>query len=370
MVDSCKAFEEQKRPVLTISHLLVERDGKPFVRVPNLTVYEGECLVLIGPNGSGKTTLLQAIARLIPLKEGSIIFQGNVVTRKNELHYRRRLAMVFQEPLLLDTTVFENVAVGLRFRGMNGRKLEREIRYWLEMFSLHDFQGKRVKDLSSGEAQRVSLARAFAVNPDVLLLDEPFASLDCTRREELMSTLKMILKKTGITVIMATHDRYEALCMAHRLAVLRDGNLVQVDLRDAVLRKPANAYVATFLGIETLLPGEVISANSGVAMVRVGEHILHTVGNVSPGDCVLCCIRPDSVVICRNIEHGQMSMRNFFQGRIAEISYNGVCYRLLVDCGFPLVSYVTATSLEEMNLQAGEEVWASFKATSVHIIKT
>ena len=149
------------------------------------------------------------------------------------LEYRRRLAMVFQEPLLFDTTVFNNVASGLRIRGMKRSEIDGIVAEQLERFGISHLRGRSARTLSGGEAQRASLARAFATRPEILFLDEPFASVDQPSSEALIEDLQAVLRKTGTTAILATHDRMEALRLSDRIAVMKDGRILQIGSPDA-----------------------------------------------------------------------------------------------------------------------------------------
>ncbi len=240
--------------VLEVRDLRVDRGGGFVLDIPSLSISSGELVSLIGPNGSGKTTLLMALASLLPAQTGQLLFRGQPVNSVlAPLQYRRKLAMVFQESLLLDTTVFENVATGLRFRGMRGREVEKRVIGSLERFRIPHLRNRSARTLSGGEAQRTSLARAFAVRPEILLLDEPFAALDPPTRDSLMEDIHSILKETGTTTILTTHDRLEALRLSDRMAVMFGGRILQMGPPREVLSHPADALVADFVNIDNVL---------------------------------------------------------------------------------------------------------------------
>jgi tungstate transport system ATP-binding protein len=205
-----------------------------------------EKLAVIGANGAGKSSLLLGLACLIERASGTIRFCGDKVEPRGEVAYRRRIAMVFQEPLLFDTTVLDNVAEGLRIRG-TGRSEARDIaRDSLELFRVGHLAARSAHKLSGGEAQRVSLARAFAVRPEMILMDEPFSSLDLPTRIVLAEDLGRILSESGTAAIIATHDRIEAFHIVDRLVVMNQGKIVQQGLPKDVLANPVNAFVAAF----------------------------------------------------------------------------------------------------------------------------
>ncbi|MGI6128868.1 MAG: ATP-binding cassette domain-containing protein [bacterium] len=214
----------QDAPVLEVKDILVRRGRRVILQVENLAVEPKEVVALIGPNGAGKSTLLTILGCLAAPDRGEVFFADKKVSRQNALAVRRRMAVVFQEPLLLDSTVIENVALGLKLRGQK-RGADKKALAWLERFGVGHLAGQNALTLSGGEAQRVSLARAFALEPDLLLLDEPFASIDVISRTALVSEFKSVLASTGITAILVTHDFQEVLALATRAVVLDQGKI-------------------------------------------------------------------------------------------------------------------------------------------------
>ena len=277
--------------------------------------------------------------------------------------------MVFQEPLLFNTTVFENVASGLNFRKIKKSKIQDIVDENLERFGIAHLKDRSARTLSGGEAQRVSLARAFAIDPDILFLDEPFSALDPPTRESLVSDFEAVLGTSRTTTIFATHDRMEALRLSDRIAVMNNGKILQAGEPEEVMNHPANEFVASFVGVETILKGRVLEAKEGEIVVSVAGHEIEAVGNDSPGEHVILCIRPENVTLSNNSSSTQTSARNVFPGVIEKITQLGLYYRVDMDCGFPLVAYVTKHSLEQMSLGAGKKIEASFKATAVHVLK-
>lgn len=211
-------------PVLTVKDIAVRRGGRCILQVDRFAVQSQEVVALIGPNGAGKSTLLTILACLAPPDQGDLFFGDKKVTRKNALAVRRRLAVVFQEPLLLDSTVLENAALGLKLRGQK-QGADKKALGWLQRFGVDHLANQNALTLSGGEAQRVSLARAFALEPEVLLLDEPFASIDVISRTSLVSEFKSALTGTGTTAVLVTHDFQEVLALASRAVVLDQGQI-------------------------------------------------------------------------------------------------------------------------------------------------
>jgi tungstate transport system ATP-binding protein len=234
-------------PLVEVSDLLVQRGGRMALEVDELQVERGDVLALVGPNGAGKSTLLLALARLIPVTRGKLGFAGRSVADWDALEYRRKMSFVFQDPLLLDLTVAQNVAVGLRFRGLGRDEIEVRVLRWLKLLGIEGLGGRRASQLSGGEAQRVSLARALVLDPELLLLDEPFAALDPPARARLLDDLSGLLAEDHRATIFVTHDLKEAAQLAHRIGVMVGGRLRQVGTARQIKAHPADDQVAAFL---------------------------------------------------------------------------------------------------------------------------
>ena len=358
------------KPILEVKDLEVNRGGAMILNVPSLLIKGGEILSLIGPNGAGKTTLLQTLSYLLEPFEGEIFFEGEKVNSNlSVFEYRRKLAMVFQEPLLFDTTVFDNVASGLRIRGMKKQEIRRIVREHLDRFGIGHLSHRSARTLSGGEAQRTSLARAFAIQPEVLLLDEPFSSLDPPSRDSIIEDLVGILRQTRTTTVFATHDRLEALRLSNRIAVMNDGRIQQIGSPGEVMNHPANEFVASFVGVETILTGKVIKKNGGTFIVAISGQEIEAVGEVQIGETVLLCIRPENVTLSTRPSKEATSARNVFPGQIEKVISLGLYQKVQLNCGFPLIAYLTHHSIENLSLQVGKEVTASFKATAIHVVR-
>lgn len=233
-------------PLLHIENLRIQRGGVQVLDLPRFSISAEEKVAVIGPNGTGKSSLLLGLACLIKRESGTLLFQGEEVTSSGETAFRRRIAMVFQEPLLFDTSVRDNVAEGLRIRGMGRREAREAAMESLELFKVGHLANRSAHKLSGGEAQRVSLARAFAVRPKLILMDEPFSSLDLPTRIILAEDLGRILHESDTAALIATHDRIEALKVVERLVVLDGGRIVQEGRPQEVIANPVNSFVAAF----------------------------------------------------------------------------------------------------------------------------
>ncbi len=223
------------------------RGTRAILDIPHLAIRPGEVMAVIGPNGAGKSTLLQALSYLIKPTRGEVLFHGLPCrTGKSLLSARRRMTTVFQDSFLLDGSVFFNVAAGLHLRGCSSLEITTKTNYWLERFGIAHFANRHVRGLSGGEAQRVSLARAFAIEPEVLFLDEPFTSLDAPTKVLLMDELEQVIKNTKVTTLFVTHDAEGIPFYAGRLIVLEQGRIDQEASPLQMLKNPSTPFVKAF----------------------------------------------------------------------------------------------------------------------------
>ena len=376
---------EARVPLLEVHDLVVVRGSRPVLAIERLDIHEGETLSVVGPNGAGKSTLLLALARLVRSQGGELRFRGTALTQATELAYRRRIGMVMSDPLLLSTSVFANVASGLRFRGVPGREVQARVADWLGRLHVGHLADRPARQISSGEAQRVSLARALVLEPDLLLLDEPFASVDAAVRARLLDDLVALLATTAVTCVVVTHDLDEAVRLGDRMAVLLDGRLGQCDLPERVLASPVDEKVAAFVGVETRVAGRIVGLHDGLVLVEVAGSVIEAVppgeaaGSFVPSRPVLCCLRPEDVTIMAGAAAGggvppspggapTSSARNRLPGRIARLVPDGPLVRVGIEGAFPIAALITRLSAEEMGLAEGMPVVATFKASAVHLI--
>jgi tungstate transport system ATP-binding protein len=277
--------------------------------------------------------------------------------------------MVFQEPLLFDTTVFDNVAVGLKLRHLGSREINERVKSCLHRFRIAHLADRSARKLSGGEAQRTSLARAFATNPEVILLDEPFVALDPPARQALSDDLEQVLRESGTTAILTTHEQMDALRLADRMVVMQQGEIVQSGTPSSIHSQPANEFVATFVGMENIFTGTVTEADKGLFSVSVAGQTMEVMGAGAPRESVVICIRPEHVIISLTNPEAATSTRNIFSGTVSKIIQLGLFTKVYLDCGFSLVASITNQSLESLALQPGIRVYASFKATAVHVFR-
>ncbi|MBI2859078.1 MAG: ABC transporter ATP-binding protein [Chloroflexi bacterium] len=343
--------------------------GQKVLDVPSLQVNSNEVLMVIGPNGSGKSTLLLCLALLLKPAAGTIAYNGVPVSGSSQvLHLHRRLAMVFQEPLLLNSTVWDNVTLGLRLRGVRGDVANARAQKWLARFGIAHLRKRQARTLSGGEAKRVSLARAFVLQPEVLFLDEPFNALDSPTRQSLLEDFESVLRETRVTTIMVTHDRTEALALADRVAVLIGGRIQQLGTPEEVFSSPVNEAVASFVEAGNILHGTVTVQSGGLATVRVKEQDLEVVSDLGVGTGVIVVLKYEDITLLPSNGGRPSSARNTIRGKIVRALAIGPQVRVTIDCGFTLVTLITRRSWEGLGLGVGQEAIASFKASSVHLI--
>ena len=233
--------------LITIRNLHIKRNHCDVLRVDLLDIPRGETLAVVGPNGAGKSTLLLALAHLLKPASGEVKYGGKHLREWDELEYRRKIAFVFQDPLLMDMTVEENVALGLKFRGVDKSEMHLRAEKWMKTMGVDSLAKRRAGQLSGGEAQRVSLARAFVLDPELLLMDEPFSAVDPQTRGQLMKDLSELLAHEHRTTIFVTHNLREAAQMGDRVAVVIGGELKQVGVLQQIKEKPMDTSVRDFL---------------------------------------------------------------------------------------------------------------------------
>ncbi len=262
----------------------------------DLTVSRGEFVSLLGPSGCGKTTLLRIVAGLMAPDQGKVALDGQDITRRPP--HKRDISVVFQNYALFPhLSVSENVAFGLKARGAQREAIAPAVAKYLSLVQMDAFAGRSIKALSGGQQQRVAVARALAVGPKLLLLDEPFSALDRKLREAMQIDLKRILRDVGTTAIFVTHDQDEALTMSDRIAVMHRGRIEQLDTPAEIYRKPATPFALGFVGLSTSLPGKVAQSSDGIVAVDTAAGLVRARGNFLPGSPVLIGVRPERIAL-------------------------------------------------------------------------
>ena len=323
----------------------------------------GEIVAVLGPNGAGKSTFLRAVAGLVPLDSGRVELDDVVlddISRGIHMQPERRpIGVVFQDYLLFPhLSALENVAFGLRARGVPARDARKRAGSWLDRLGVGEYAEARPRVLSGGQAQRVALGRALAIDPRLLLLDEPLAALDASARGDVRRDLKRHLASFAGIRIVITHDPLEAIALADRLVILEGGRVVQTGTPAEVTQRPRSRYVADLVGVNLFRgiarAGQV--ALSGGAVVQSAEGI--------DGD-VFATVHPRAVALHRGRPEG--SPRNVWRGRASALDFQGDRVRVGIAGEMPIVAEVTPAAVRDLDLAEGSEVWVSVKATEISV---
>ncbi|MCJ7499131.1 ABC transporter ATP-binding protein [bacterium] len=318
---------------IEIKNLLKRYNKVVAVNHIDLEVQKGEMLTLLGPSGCGKTTTLRCIAGLEKPEEGDILINGKSMLSEGFVHPSQRgLGMVFQNYAVWPhMKVFNNVAYGLKLQKISKKSIQERTLEVLDLVGLKGLGDRYPSQLSGGQQQRVALARALVRNPEVLLLDEPLSNLDAKLREKMRFEIKSLVKRMGITSVYVTHDQAEAMVISDRIAVMDSGNIVQLGTAQEIYKKPANKFVADFIGTMNFMSGEIVQTPqdapsvSGVVCVRTefSEKVFCTTDGVTaatPGKKVFVSIRPEDVEI---FTQPPQARENLFKGTIAHKAYLG-----------------------------------------------
>ncbi|MDD2429165.1 MAG: ABC transporter ATP-binding protein [Eubacteriales bacterium] len=246
-----------------------------------LDIKKGEFFTLLGPSGCGKTTLLRMIAGFNTIDSGTISFGENIIN--NVPAHKRGIGMVFQNYAIFPhLTVSDNVAYGLKAQKVPGTQIGPRVKKALEMVQIEALANRKPNELSGGQQQRVALARAFVIEPSVLLMDEPLSNLDAKLRVQMRTTIKKLQRRLGITTIYVTHDQEEALSISDRIAVMKDGLIMQVGEPTQIYKKPENAFVAGFIGVSNFLDCTIRGGDPLNASVSVGDYTLDNIVLAGP----------------------------------------------------------------------------------------
>ncbi|HEX3203581.1 MAG TPA: ABC transporter ATP-binding protein [Nitrospiraceae bacterium] len=328
-------------------------------------------LILFGPSGSGKTSILRCLAGLDwpdfgLIKVGEDVwFDSNAARRFGP--QRRELGYMFQDYALFPThSVAGNIGFGLR--SLPSAERHTRVNAAIALLQLHGLEDVKPSRLSGGQQQRVALARAIVRRPRLLLLDEPLSALDLPTRTQLRGELRGLLRHLAIPSIAVTHDWEEALALGDRMAVIKDGRVLQTGTPQEIFNLPKNLDVAKIVGMETVIPGRIAGTDEGLTIVEAGGAKVIALTPEAPGsDEVFVCIRAEDVVL-EPIGSGTTSARNRLVGTILGVTSTGALVRVDVDCGFPLSALVTRAAVEDLHLAVGTRIVAAIKAGAVHIV--
>ncbi len=354
---------------LQIRDLAVQRGRVTVLEIDKLDIPRGLVTVVLGPNGSGKSTLLGALQLVLHPSQGTLMLDGEPMNA-DPVATRRRMSAAFQEPLLLSMSVQANVELPLRLRGVDKRRRRELAEHWLERFGIASLARRHARRLSGGEAQRVSLARAFASQPEVMLLDEPFAGVDAPTREGLIEDFAENLSETRPTTVLVTHDRDEALRLGDEAALLIDGRLRQTGPPSEVFERPADRAVAEFVGMENLWHGR--RSESGVYEAG-GIRLASTAKTIAPGSPALLCVRPERIVLTQDgvgsVPSSGAGTENQLRAIVQTVRPRGPVVRANLTSGRLHLTVDTPVTLwDELRLSVGDAAVARFAPGDVHVI--
>ena len=329
----------------------------------NLQIHEGEILALLGPNGSGKTTILKILAFIENPTGGEVTFQGETVNFKNTEKVRLQSTLVFQKTTVFGTSVYNNIAYGLKLRKVPKETRDIEVKKALELVKLEGFEKRNARKLSGGEQQRVAIARALVLKTKLLLLDEPTANLDPKNAGILEEVIDTVNRENKVTIVMATHNMFQARKLPHRIALMDEGKITEVGMPAEIFGK-LSKNLARFAAVDNTFTGTATATLEGTAIVDIGNGVQVEVTDQKQGEAAIF-VNPQDIILSKcTIES---SARNVFTGKITEIKDLGSLVKLKVDVGKPFTVQITKRSFLEMGLNLNTEVCIAFKASSVQV---
>jgi ABC-type sugar transport system ATPase subunit len=347
--------------MLEVKNLSAKREGFSLKDV-SFTVQDGEYFVLLGPTGAGKTVLLESIAGITGIRGGQIWINGKDVTSLTVLE--RKIGFAYQKyTLYRHLPVRDNISFGLTWRYKSQKEIDSAVDRVIELLNLQDLLNKRPWALSGGESQKICLARAIAVRPDLLLLDEPLGSVDAESREITERELKDTHNRLGLTTIHVTHDFEEAIALGDRMAIMIGGSIIQVGAPHEVFRHPNSEAVARFLMTRNVFAGEVKDGPDSQGVFCLGGTRLN-VSTALRGKRY-ASVRPEDIMIL--LDSPPADNDNRLQGTITRISDRGSIAYIWVDVPPEFICLVLRPALEEMGLKEGQPIGIKFNASSVNV---
>jgi len=335
--------------------------GVPAVDDVSLGIGEGELVALLGPSGCGKTTTLRMIAGFVEPDAGRIVIGDRDVTRLPP--YRRDIGMVFQGYALFPhLSVERNVAFGLEMRRVGRTAARERVTEALRLVRLEGLADRLPRELSGGQQQRVALARALVINPSLFLLDEPLSNLDAKLRQEVRIEIRQLQQRLGLTTIFVTHDQEEALTLADRLVLMKGGAVQQIGTPGELYDRPANVFVADFIGRSNFLVGEMIADDEFISDLGLRVRC-----SPAPGiRRAVLTIRPERIALSTGELKGRV---NQFQGTLERFSYLGATTEYIVRCtSGELLTVHGMNASARIPVAPGREVWATWEPAAVYVL--
>jgi molybdopterin-binding protein len=330
----------------------------------SLEVQEKEILTILGPNGSGKTTMLKIMASIDKPTSGEVFFDGEKINNSTKSQARKKSTMVFQRNVLFSTSVYNNIAYGLKLRKYSKKEINERIKNVLRLVKLEGYEKRPATRLSGGEKQRVSLARALVLDTELLLLDEPTANLDPENVSIIEEAVTHVNQERNRTVVMSTHNIFQAQRITGKAALLLRGKITEVGTVNELFRSPSER-LAAFARLENVFSGTAEILEEGTSLVDVGNG-LQIEASIKKLGKTQILVRPEDIILSKRPLSS--SARNVFKGRIVGITDLGPIVKLSVDAGKEFAAQITKRSFKEMGLNVDSDVFLTFKASSVHAV--
>jgi len=339
--------------IIDLKNISVSFDGEQILKNINLYIRDGEFITFLGPSGCGKTTTLRIVAGFLEPDSGDVIFDGKRINGVPP--HKREVNTIFQRYALFPhLNVAENIAFGLKLKKMPKEKIDKKVSEMLALVNLKGFEHRNINSLSGGQQQRVAIARALAVDPKVLLLDEPLGALDLKLRKDMQVELKKIQQSLGITFIYVTHDQEEALSMSDTIVVMDSGKIQQIGSPTDIYNEPKNAFVADFIGESNIVDGIMKEDR----VVEFSGHIFDCLdGGFGKNEAVDVVVRPEDVDVVP-VEQGMLT------GTVTSVTFKGVHYEIIVDIG-GFLWMIQSTDIQ----YEGSQIGLLIEPDAIHIMK-
>ena len=339
--------------IIDLKNISVSFDGEQILKSINLYIRDGEFITFLGPSGCGKTTTLRIIAGFLEPDGGDVIFDGKRINGVPP--HKREVNTIFQRYALFPhLNVAENIAFGLKLKKMPKAEIDKKVSDMLALVNLKGFENRNINSLSGGQQQRVAIARALAVDPKVLLLDEPLGALDLKLRKDMQNELKKIQQRLGITFIYVTHDQEEALSMSDTIVVMDSGKIQQIGTPTDIYNEPKNAFVADFIGESNIVDG-VMKQDK---VVEFSGHVFDCLdGGFGKNEPVDVVVRPEDVDVVP-VSQGMLT------GKVTSVTFKGVHYEIIVDIG-GFLWMIQSTDIQ----YEGSEIGLVIEPDAIHIMK-
>ncbi len=339
--------------IIDLKNISVSFDGEQILKNINLYIRDGEFITFLGPSGCGKTTTLRIVAGFLEPDSGDVIFDGKRINGVPP--HKREVNTIFQRYALFPhLNVAENIAFGLKLKKMPKDKIDKKVSEMLALVNLKGFEHRNINSLSGGQQQRVAIARALAVDPKVLLLDEPLGALDLKLRKDMQVELKKIQQSLGITFIYVTHDQEEALSMSDTIVVMDSGKIQQIGSPTDIYNEPKNAFVADFIGESNIVDG-IMKEDK---VVEFSGHVFDCLdGGFGKNEAVDVVVRPEDVDVVP-VDKGMLT------GKVTSVTFKGVHYEIIVDIG-GFLWMIQSTDIQ----YEGSEIGLLIEPDAIHIMK-